>query len=354
MDWTAFIQVFLSSLAAAGLVAWLLITFLKREPPSAAPPPIVPMSGELQQILEQLGGIKEGLSRLPSADALKAVKDRIVVVEERVPGDLTASVDGLKQSLVRIETEYKARREAQERMQTAIHKIEAVFAGTQSRGAAGEGVLAEAFSQFPPEMGETNFKVNGKPVEFALVLPNRKRLPIDSKWPAVKELEQYANTDDEQERSALRVKIEKAVSKKVDEVTKYIDPASTVGSAVAAIPDAAYFACQTAHMDAYRKRVFLMPYSLTVPFLLTIYNLHMQSARSVDMENLDLYLSQIEAGLNEFEDRLENSVAKGATMIQNAYQELRTRVGEIRGALAALRQAPADSLAEKQESLLAE
>ena len=182
----------------------------------------------------------------------------------------------------------------EERNRAAIQNIEALLVGAQSRGNAGEVVLAKAFAQFPPDMAETQFKVNGKPVEFALVLPNRKRLAIDSKWPAMKKLEQYLAATEPKEREDQLVKIERAVSKKVEKVTKYIDPATTMNLGVAAIPDAAYFACRTAHIEAYRQRVLLMPYSLTIPLLLALYNLDMQLARSVDVEKLDAYLSQVE------------------------------------------------------------
>ena len=35
----------------------------------------------------------------------------------------------------------------------------------------------------------SDFRVNGKVVEFGLVLPDGRRLPIDSKWTALAELE---------------------------------------------------------------------------------------------------------------------------------------------------------------------
>jgi hypothetical protein len=200
-------------------------------------------------------------------------------------------------------------------------------------------------------MGDTQFKVNGKPVEFALVLPNKKRLPIDSKWPAGKELEQFAGATDPGVRADLLGRIEKAVLKKVDEVTKYIDPACTAPLAIAAIPDAAYFACRTAHIAAYQKRVLLMPYSLTIPFVLALYNLHLQFAHSVDLANLDGYLSQIDADLTAFQDKLENSVARGATMVENACQEMRQRIGQMRLTLTSLRQLPAEVSATEQEAL---
>jgi hypothetical protein len=346
MNGQPFLWGFLGLLAGAVLVYLLL----RRRPTSSAPDPV--MMQALQGLQQGLGELREGVRSLPSADSMGALKERLAAVEGRVPLDLSASVHRLQEALTKIETEFRARKELEEQSQAAIRKIEAVLAGAQSRGAAGEVVLAEAFAQFPPEMADTQFKVNGKPVEFALVLPSRKRLPIDSKWLAVKELEQYAAATDPAQRQELLDRIERIVTKKVEEVTKYIDPATTTSMALAAIPDAAYFACRTAHIAAYRQRVLLMPYSLAVPFLLALYNLHVQFARSVDAENLEAYLSQMEAYLSDFEDTLENSVNRGATMVLNAYQELRLRLGEMRGKLAYLRQLPAESLSEPQQNLL--
>ncbi len=302
--------------------------------------------------LKDVGALKSLVEKLPSGVEVGGLAARVKAVETRLPSDLAGDMERLKGTLGSIDTEFRTRREFEEKNRAAIQKIEAVLVGSQSRGAAGEDVLAEAFAKFPPDMGDTQFKVGGKPVEFALILPNRKRLPIDSKWPAVKELEQLAVVEDERQRAELLAKIERIVLKKVEEVTKYIDAATTASFGVAAIPDAAYFACRTAHIDAYKQRVLLMPYSLTVPFLLALYNLHLQFARSIEQENLEAYLAQVDALLDQIDDTLENSVKRGATLINNAYLELRERISQMRGTLSTLRQLPTEALAEKQESLL--
>ena len=347
MDVSTLVIALLSALLAAALVGlWLT----RRQPASPASDPV--LSATMQKLQEQVGGLLESVRRLPSADVVVSLKDRVAAVEGRVPDDLAGSVQRIQEAFTRVEAEFKARKEVEERNRAAIQKIEAVVAGAQSRGAAGEEVIAQAFAQFPADMGDTQFKVNGRPVEFALVLPNKRRLAVDSKWPAGKELEQFAAATDPATREELLRRVEKAVLKKVEEVTKYIDPAATATFAVAAVPDAAYFACRTAHIDAYRQRVLLMPYSLTIPFLLALYHLHLQFAKSVDQENLETALSQVEAHLSQFEDRLENSVERGATMVQNAYRDLRVLVGQMRSVLNSLRQLPEEALTEQQESLL--
>jgi len=346
-------------IVAVGVAAAAVGYFIARRsaaPPPAWPPALDPRVEQALQALpglqQELGGLKQSIARLPSNDVVTALRDRVGRMEGRLPDDLGGSVGRMQDTLTRLETEFKTRKQFEDRNRAAIEKIEAVLVGAQSRGAAGEDVLAEALSQFPADMAETQFKVGGRVVEFALVLPNNKRLPIDSKWPAARELEQYAAATEEKERRELLGRIEKAVLKKVDEVTKYIEPGSTATFAVAAIPDAAYFACRTAHLDAYKQRVLLMPYSLTIPFLLALYNLHLQFARSIDQENLEAYISQFEALVNQLEEKLDNSVQRGTVMITNAYLEMKERISQMRGSLSTLRSLPTEMLAEKQESLL--
>ena len=70
-----------------------------------------------------------------------------------------------------------------------IRRLSTVLAGGASKGRAGENVLREHLAQLPPGMLVTDFRVGGKVVEFGLLLPDGRRLPIDSKWTAVAELE---------------------------------------------------------------------------------------------------------------------------------------------------------------------
>lgn len=342
-------------------VGWAVARRPAALPAATTDPRLDQVLAVFPQLHQELGSLRATVDALPSRDVVDAMKGELTElrasfreVNRKVPETFAGDLQDLRDSLTRLTTELEEKKLRDQTAERALRSIEAVLAGSQSRGAAGETVLAEAFAQFPAEMGDIQFKVNGKQVEFALVLPNGKRLPIDSKWPAVKELELYERSTDAAEREDLLARIEKAVLKKVEEVTKYIDPATTTNVAVAAVPDAAYFACRTAHIEAYRQRVLLMPYSLTLPFLLHLYSLHLQFARSVDLENLNAYLSQIESTLDQFDQKLENSVERGATMVLNAYQELRQRIGQMRGALAYLRQLPAGSATGKQESLLRE
>jgi len=212
--------------------------------------------------------------------------------------------------------------------------------GSRSRGASGENILSEAFKLFPAGMIDYNFKVKGKPVEYALILSNQKRLPIDSKWVAEDLLAKLGEESDLSKKKLLEDEIEKAILKKVKEVTQYIDPVTTIPQAIAAVPDAAFSACRKAHMEAFKDRVILMPYSMTIPYVLALYNLNQQYSRSLDMDNLEGHLSLLEKYVDNIDKVLENSISRGNTMVSNAYNECKKYVGEIKGSLAYLKALP--------------
>jgi hypothetical protein len=93
-----------------------------------------------------------------------------------------------------------------------------------------------------------------------------------------------------------------------------------------------------------------MPYSMTIPYLLALFRLHLQYARSIDLENLEGYLQQIEDNVANLDRLLENNVARGSTMIQNAFTEAKRNLGQMRGALAAMRAMPEASLEPEVEA----
>jgi hypothetical protein len=104
-------------------------------------------------------------------------------------------------------------------------------------------------------------------------------------------------------------------------VSQYIDPATTSPFALAVIPDAAYDVCRGAIVDAHKRHVMVVGYAMALPYLLTLYQLHLQFARTVDMEKLQSALIDVERHLDTLEGVLENKLQRAVTMLQNAYGE---------------------------------
>jgi DNA recombination protein RmuC len=222
------------------------------------------------------------------------------------------------------------RKEKEKEFFERIKRLDQILTGTTSKGSSGEEILREAFKKLPPEMIETNFRVGGKVVEFALLLPNGKRLPIDSKWPASKLILELEKEENVEKKKEIIDEIEKEVIKKIKEVKQYIDPDLTWSQAIAAIPDSVYNLCYNVHSFARKENVILMPYSWVLPLLLYMYRLHLQYAVSIDFENLKNYLMLISKNLEEMESILENKIYKSSQMISNAYLEYKTKISQIR------------------------
>ncbi len=307
-------------------------------------------TNRVAQSLQELGGLRAQLHELEAAQerlaqtlagvqsAVQGVATKVVESTAGVREALGRDVQDTRVLLERLKAEAEARRRMEEEVQASARRIETVLVGARTRGLAGEHILDDAFRLFPPDMIDTNFRVNGKAVEYALVLANKKRLPIDSKWAGAELVERLADpTLDDGARNALAVDVERVLRAKVREVRQYIDPAQTLPWAVAAIPDAVFALCRQAHLDAFRDGVVLMPYSMTIPYLLALYRLHLQYARSIDADHLEAYLEHVERGLDDLDRILENQVTRGATMVANGYALARTAVGQMRNAALALR-----------------
>src|SRR5438093_9776081 len=239
-------------------------------------------------------------------------------------------VEGLRSAV-------SARQPVEEEARASLKRLESVIAGSSSRGAAGEHILEEALRHLPPEMLQRNVWVGGKVVELALRLPGGKLLPMDSKWVSSVALEQLAAPGlDANRRAQLMGQVEREVERRVREVSQYIDPATTAPFALAVIPDAPYDVCRGAIVNAHSRHVMVVGYAMALPYLLTLYQLHLQFARSVDMEKLQSALIDIERQVDVLEGILENKVQRSLTVLQNAYTEGRQATAKIRASTQAV------------------
>ncbi|HKW59927.1 MAG TPA: DNA recombination protein RmuC [Candidatus Dormibacteraeota bacterium] len=235
-----------------------------------------------------------------------------------------SALEGLRSAI-------SARHPIEEEARASLKRLESIIAGSSSRGAAGERILEEALRHLPPEMLQRNVWVGGKVVELALRLPGGKLLPMDSKWVSSPALEQLAEPGlDASRRAQLTATVEREVERRVKEVSQYIDAATTTPFALAVIPDAAYDVCRSAIVTAHRRHVMVVGYAMALPYLLTLYQLHLQFARTVDMEKLQTALIDIERHVDVLDGILENKVQRSLTVLQNAYTEGRQATAKIR------------------------
>lgn len=245
-----------------------------------------------------------------------------------------AGVEGLRAALT-------ARQQVEDEARQSLRRLEAIIAGASTRGAAGENILDEAIRHLPPDMVQRNLWVKGKVVEFALRLPGAKVLPIDSKWTSSQALEDLDKPGLEPARRQQLVgHVEREVERRVREVSQYIDPVTTAPFAICAIPDAAYSLCRGAFSEAHQRHVVLVGFSMALPYLLTLYQLHLQFARTVDMDNLQGALMEVDRQLDQLEGVLENRLQKAVVMLQNAYSEGKQVGARIRASAHSIQSRP--------------
>src|ERR1700694_3897080 len=260
----------------------------------------------------QIRDVAELRSRLDSGGLTQGTQ--AAELRERL-SQTQSVVEGLRSAL-------SARQPVGEEARASLKRLESVIAGSSTRGAAGENILEEALRHLPPEMLQRNVWVGGKVVELALRLPGGKLLPVDSKWVSSGALEQLAEPGlDTPRRAQLTGQVEREVERRGREGSQYIDPATTSPFALAVIPDAPHDVCRGAILSAHKRHVMVVGYAMALPYLLTLYQLHLQFARTVDMEKLESALIDIERQVDVLEGILENRVQRSLTVLQNAYTE---------------------------------
>jgi hypothetical protein len=244
---------------------------------------------------------------------------------------IRAELAGARQALQQLALREEERRDRETESWAVVRRLSTVLAGGTAKGRAGENVLRQHLAELPPGMLVTDFRVNGKVVEFGLLLPDGRRLPVDSKWTALAELESLEAAEDPAEREARARDVEKAVAARAREVAQYLDPALTAPVAVAAVPDAAYSVLRRAHADAFSRGIVIVPYSTALPVLLFLHSL---VARYGDAGDVQSALHEVGTVLEAMEGVLENKFARAATMISNGADEMRSHLGKARGSLA--------------------
>jgi hypothetical protein len=253
---------------------------------------------------------------------------------------LRAGLEGARRVLEQLQVREQERRGSEDEQREVVRRLSTVLAGGAAKGRAGEHVLREHLAQLPPGMLVSDYRVGGKVVEFGLLLPDGRRLPIDSKWTALAELEALEAAEDPATREACVRAVEKAVTLRAREVAQYLDPALTAPVAVAAIPDAAYQVLRRAHADAYTRGVVIVPYGSALPIVLFLYSL---VQRFGDASDVQAGLAEVVGVLDALESVVENKFARAGTMIANGAEEFRSQLGMARGSIARARSGAAVS-----------
>jgi DNA recombination protein RmuC len=318
MDTTS-VAVALAGLALAVLVGYALAA-ARRGP---TPDPLA-----LDRLQEALDRVARGQEQL-RLEAQRGREDALLGLAGAAQ-DLQGRLAQAQRALAEVKALEQARGTQLDRATDSLRRLELVVAGSGTRGAAGENVLARAFAQLPGEMLERNAAFGGKVVEYALRLPGGGLLPIDSKWTGVAELERLETTDDPDERRRLREQVGREVRLRAREMGKYLDPERTVGLAVLAVPDAVHAEAAEAQADGWREGVLVVPYSLALAFVLSLYRLAARFAPVPGADEVARRLARLGELLRRMDDEVEGRLSRALVQAGNARDGLRAELAEAR------------------------
>ena len=170
--------------------------------------------------------------------ALLLLRGEVMKSREASLRDLAEAAQGIRgdlghaqRTLAEVNALEQGRARQWEMAADSLRRLEAVVAGSSTRGAAGENILARSLCQLPPDLLETNVAVGNKVVEYALRLPGGRYLPIDSKWTSVSALEALAGRPARGAARACSEQIARDLRVRIREIAKYLDPERTSASA---------------------------------------------------------------------------------------------------------------------------
>jgi len=290
------------------------------------------------------GGDPLAMGRLQeSLDRVARAQDQLRLETQRGREDALAGLAGAAQdlqgrlaqaqrALAEVKTLEQARGSQLDRATDSLRRLELVVAGSSSRGAAGENVLARSLAQLPPDLLETNAAFGGRVVEYAVRLPGGRLLPVDSKWTGAAGLERLETAGDPDERRRLLEQVARELRGRVREMAKYLDPDRTLALAVLAVPDAVHAAVPEVHAEAFREGVLVVPYSLALPFVLSLYRLAVRFTSAPDTEELGRHLARLAELLGRMDDELEGRLSRALVQAANARDALRGDLAEARRA----------------------
>ena len=302
------------------------------------------MQVETRTVAERISMVEQGQQTVhrgvgslttQSASALSELKT-ITNSLSAATASMRAELETARNDLTALRSSTHARQAADAAMSESIRRLEMIIAGTHSKGAAGENILELVFAKLPASWQMRNFKVDGKPVEFALRLPNGLVLPIDSKWPATHLVEQFAVSEDPAEQQRLKKEIETAVLLKAREVRKYVDPTMTVNFGVAVVPDSVYDLCYGIQADVFQLGVVLVSYSMFVPYLLLVFQTMLKSSRGLDVQRMEAYLHTVGESIQAIQEELDGRFSKAITMLSNSRDDMRAHLSKAGSSAAGL------------------
>ncbi|MCX7967556.1 MAG: DNA recombination protein RmuC [Armatimonadetes bacterium] len=207
------------------------------------------------------------------------------------------------------------------RVEENVNRLTAILTGRRS-GQAGEQIVGELLKAIPDDWLERKAKLGTGEVEFAIKMPGGCLIPLDSKFVRPELVEQLEGDEisNERRQNLLRQVRDEVRTKAKEVAERYLSDEKVLGFGIAAVPDSVYDLCRDAvRASAQQHRIVIVPYSLLLPFTLSLYLM----AQRLGISRLGVTeqtLGTMKTNLEKAKQTLEN-MAKGITSVSNQRQQ---------------------------------
>src|SRR5688500_6610898 len=120
------------------------------------------VQGEIVRLARQQDDLRQDVTRGREASVLQLAD---------TAREIQAQLGNAHRALAEVKALEVGRTQKLDQAADSLRRLEAVVAGSSTRGAAGENILARALGQLPPDLLELNVAFGNKIVEYALRLP---------------------------------------------------------------------------------------------------------------------------------------------------------------------------------------
>jgi DNA anti-recombination protein RmuC len=216
-----------------------------------------------------------------------------------------------------------------ERVEENINKVVAILTGRRS-GQAGEQVVSELLNAVPDDWLERKIKLGSGEVEFAIKMPGGYLIPLDSKFVSPELITQSESDGGEQ----MRRRVRDEVRRRAQEVAKYLTDQRVLGFGIAAVPDSVYDLCRDAVKAAAQShRIVVVPYSLLLPFVLSLYlmaqHLGISQLRKTD-QAIGTAFTALEQARSALE-KMTKEINSVSNLQQTALKQVIEAINSLRG-----------------------
>jgi len=289
----------------------------------------------LTKISDLAGKVADMKSKIDVVSAPAETLTAVTTTLQQNIGGLHDSISRMNQSITAIgsqATKIETLGKKYEDTEALTRRIYNIMIGSYEKGRSGENYLRNTMNELM-KMGlvRANPPIAGKVVEYCVVFTDGKLLAIDSKVVATRQLEAlFDENKSEGDRAKLRDEIRGRLRKKVEEVSQYIDPQTTLPYAIMAVPDSIVELTSEIMPEAVRRNVMVVGYSAVPQLIVYFVRIHSFYSIEEDVAELKDRVIAVQRELSELDDRFfANRFEKPMMMLTNAVLKVRQVIGGV-------------------------